>query len=352
MSLTCLTGLVGLAQRDCNCVSGGQPSGYNSSESGYYLDDREYGFPLKEALDANLDCGEGNIWSLLSEARTNAIRDVKSDLVQTLTTAREDRVINWRGLVGKTETTGGLITGAAKVGVQLRPKFRLKDAYFVAKALHININATKSVTVGIASNDGTFTAVSGSASVTANQWSKYTFPTAVSLPLYSIATQDLRYHVYYEPDGAKSRQNRLWCCSPPGWKQHLEAGAFSSASLPIDSELPTSQDAYGLAIEGYFTCNKLDWICDLEEMNGYDLRDFIARLIMYKGAIHAIHSVLESGKVNKYTLMKTEHLLGRRNKLMKLYSEGMLWVAQELPSGVTSCWGCERNAPQVNSLIS
>ena len=352
MSLDCLSGLVGLSQRDCSCVSGGQPSGWNDSSTGYYLDDREYGFPIKEALDANLDCGESTIWDMLSDARTQGIRDVKNDLLQSLHVVREDRVINWRGVIGKTDNVGSYISGNTKVGIQLRPLIRMKDAYFVVKALWININATKSVTVGIASNDGTFSATTDTASCTANTWTKHTFSSAVSLPLYSIAKQDLRYNIYYEPDGATSRQSRLWCCGGAAWKQHFEAGGFSLASLPGDDVLPTLQESYGLAIEGYFTCNRLDWICDLEEMDNIHVRDLIGRLIQWKSAIHLITTVLRSDKVNKYTLLSQEGLLRQRNSLRSEYQNAILWVAQNLPAGVTSCWGCERNAPQIQSLIS
>lgn len=352
MALDCLNGLVGLSQRNCDCVSGGRPSGWNDSSTGYYLDDRVYGVPVKEALSSNLDCGEDNIWDLLTEARTNGIRDMKSDLLQTLNTERESRVVNWRGLIGKTENTGSYITGSTKVGIQLRPRKRMKDAYFQVKALWINVNATKSVTMGIASNDGTFSSVTQSVAVTANEWTRCEFSSEVSLPLYSIGKQDLRYHVYYEPDGARSRQNRLWCCSKPAWLQHFDYGAFSLADLPADNVIPSNNDAYGLAIEGYFTCNKLDWICDLPEMNGLDLRDLIGRLIQYRSAIHAITAILRSGQVNKYTMLGVEGLSRQRNSLMSRYDNDIRWVAQNLPAGVTSCWGCEKSAPQVMNLIS
>lgn len=351
MALDCLDGLVGLANRDCPCVSGGQPSGWNDSETGYYLDDREYGFPVKSAQYANLDCGEDSIWDTLAEARTQAVRDVKNDLLQALESTRESKVMNWRGLIGKAEGTGSYVTGNTYAGIQIRPRLRLKDAYFVVKALWINIDATKSVMVGIASNDPTQSTYTQSASCAANTWTRVELTTVQSLPLYSINQSDLRYHVYYEPDGARGRYNRLWCCSKPPWMEHLDAGAFNQAALPVDDTIPTGTDCVGFAIEGYFTCNKLDWICDLEEMNGLNIRDLIGRMIQFKGAIHLITGVLRSDKVNKYTLLDQEGLYRQRSHLQKLYGEYALWVAQNLPGGVTSCWGCDKYAPAVSSLI-
>lgn len=352
MALDCLTGLVGLANRDCPCLSGGQPSGFNDSESGYYLDDREYGFPVKAAEYANLDCGENSIWDMMAEARTQGIRDLKNDLMQSLTQVRESRVINWRGLIGKAEGTGSFISTNTYAGIQLRPRIRMKDNYFMLKAVYININATKSVDFSVTSNDGTFTPFSDTVSCTANTWTRHEFSSAVSLPMYSIGTEDIRYNVAYQPDGAGVRQNKLWCCSKKPWMDHLDAGSFDLDALPDSQELlPTHTICPGIALEGYFTCNKLDWICDLKEMNGVDTRDMIARLIQVKGAIHLITAVLRSDKVNKYTLLNQEGMYRQRNFLKEYYSNGILWIAQNLPGGVSSCWGCERAAPQVTPLI-
>lgn len=353
MALDCLNGLVGLANRDCPCVSGGQPSGWNDSESGYYLDDREYGFPVKSSLYSNIDCGEDTIWDTLSEARTQGIRDVKSDLQQALETVRESSVINWRGLIGKAEGTGSNSSASTYAGIQVRPTSRMKDAVFMLKAVYININATKSVTVTVSSNDGTFSSVSESASVVANTWSRHQFSSAVALPMYSIGLTDLRYNIAFQPDGATVKQNRLYCCGKQPWMKHINAGGFDLAALPDNEDvLYTNTTLPGIAIEGYFSCNKLDWICDLEEMNGLDLRDLIARLIQWKSAIHLITGVLRSDKVNRATLLDQEGLYRQRSFLAKKYENAVLWVAQNLPGGVTSCWGCEKSAPQVHSLIS
>ena len=354
MALECLTGLVGLSQRDCDCVSGGQPSGWNDSVTGYYLDDHVYGFPVKEALYANIDCGNTTIWNTLAEARTNGIRDMKNDLLQALGTERESNVVNWQGLIGKTDGSGSYISGSTKVGIQLRPRMRLRDTYFMVKALWININATKAVTMGISSNanNGGYTAVTQSVNVTANTWTRCEFTSEQSLPMYLEGTQDLRYDLYYEPDGSQSRQNKIWCCGKPAWMQHFDYGTFSLSSLPTDDILPTGSEGYGIAVEGYFTCNKLDWICNLEEMNGLDLRDLIGRLIQYRSAIYLITSVLKSGQVNKYTLMGQEGLYRQRSSLKGWYENDIRWVAQHLPSGVTSCWGCEKNAPYIGSITS
>jgi hypothetical protein len=334
-------------------LSGGKPSGWNDSTSGYYLDDHSHGYPIKNALFANIDCGQSNVWDMLSEARANAIRDVKSDLLQALQANRESPIINWRGSIGMRENIGSYLSTASTVGYQLRPKRRMRDAYFMLTGAWIKIDQTKSVNVHVNSNDVEFTATSGVANCVANTWSEFTFNTAVSIPLFNENQWDLRYNVYYEPDGARAIQNKLWCCSPPGWKEHFDVGSFSEAAAPTDDTfIPTHVEGAGLVLTGYFTCNKLDWICNLREMNQYDTQDLISRLIQWNGAINLMNRVYFSGKINYYSLMVDKEFFAHRASLVKRYENTIIWVAQNLPGGVTSCWGCEKNEPQISSLQS
>lgn len=353
MSLTCLSGLVGLANRDCPCLSAGKPSGFNDSSSGYYLDDRTDGFPVKSALYDNIDCGESTIWDTLEEARNQAIRDVQIDLMQGLQTTRESQIINWNGLIGKAEGSGSYINTNTYSGIQIRPLARMRDAYFIISAVWIDINETKSVPVHVTSNDPTFTPVSVSASVTSSGWTQYELDSPVSLPLYSVNQSDLRYNVSYEPGGAKARQNRIWCCARPAWKAHVDVGAFSEASIPNNElTLPTLNDALGFAVEGHFTCNRLDWICNLDVLNNLYVQDLVARLIQWKASIGLISGVLRSDGVNRATMLDHQGLYRQRNHLSGKYQNAILWIAQNLPSGVTSCWGCEHNQPQLTGLFS
>lgn len=353
MSLDCMSGLVGLSQRDCPCLSGGKPSGWNDSTSNYYLDDFDHGYPIKNGLFANIDCGQTTVWDMLDEARTNAIRDVKNDLLQALQQYRESPVINWRGSIGMRENTGSFLSTGATVGYQLRPRKRMRDAHFMLTGAWIRINQTKSVNVHVNSNDVEYTATSGVASCTANTWSEFTFDSAVSIPLFNENQWDLRYNVYYEPDGAQAIQNKLWCCSPPAWKEHFDIGSFSLGSAPIDDAVvPTHVEGAGLVLTGYFTCNKLDWICNLTQMNQYDTQDLIARLIQWKASIGLMNRVYRTGKVNFYSLLVDKQFFAHRATLVKRYENTIAWVAQNLPGGVTSCWGCEKNAPQLQSLKS
>lgn len=353
MALDCLDNLVGLSDRDCECFPD-QPSGWNESESGYFLTDTEGGFPLLDAIFAGANCDEGSVWDVLSKARSNAIRDFKTDLRAALATGRESEISNWRGLIGKAEKKTAHSNTKTYVGLQLSPR-RLKDATFVVKALHLGLNSTKNVDITIASNKSDFADVTVTISAQAGTYVRHELAEPIVLPLYDVALTDLLYSVRYEPDGAYPLQNKLVCCGAiPGWGKHFDVGGFSRDDLErefeYDYNFATSNFAYGLAIEGYFDCAQLDWICDLEELNGYQVLDVVARCLQFKGAMHLIASIRDSGKINKYTLLEPESMWRRYGTLKKNYENYINWLVQNLPANATSCWGCEKDAAIVVNI--
>ena len=351
MSLTCLDTLVGLSARDCPCLSGGEPSGGSVSDSGYYLTDSEYGFPLVESVFANADCSEGSGWDLLQESLSGAIREVKNDLLQALNQYRESNVANYRGLIGKAESKTTYPVSGNIFGVQIRPRKRLKDAYWTIKAFHLGIDTAGDYEITISSNDNTWTPVSYTVTVSGDAWTRYELETPLQLPLYSIATSDLKYNITYSPGAARARVNKFTCCGVVfGWMSHLDAHGINAGALDDDYRY-SGTTGHGLAIEGYFDCNKLDWICDLDELNGYEFKTVIARLIQAKGKIKIISRILDSGKINYFTLLQPEKMAADRQAAQEMYAEYMLWVVQNMPPNITSCWGCEKSGPRITKII-
>jgi hypothetical protein len=70
-----------------------------------------------------------------------------------------------------------------------------------------------------------------------------------------------------------------------------------------------------------------------------------------KAAAKAISMVLESGKVNYYTLLEDETLSAKRLKLNEMYQQNMVWIANNLPGNVSGCWGCNKNTPRVQPIL-
>lgn len=349
MPVSCLDSIVGLSDRDCDCLSGGRPADWNDSDSGYYLTDAEYGFPMLDAVFANVNCAETNVWDSLAASRSEAIRDFQGDLIQMLYANKETKVPNWRGLIGKTD--GSWWHTADYMGVQLRPKLRLKDAAFVVTAIHTAIETPGTYTVEITSNDYEFTPESLLVNATGGVWQRTPLPTPIRLPFYKLNEESLRYSISLLANGSRTRANRAYCCSKPEWLYYFDYGGFGERE--INNEVNYCNSTFGgVAVEGHFDCDSLGWICNLQEMNGYDIQDLIARCIQFKGAAKMISKVLESGRVNYWTALAPDNLVAKRQRLMDSYKEYMTWMVKNLPGTISGCWGCDKKAPRIKTIIS
>ena len=343
-NLDCLTTLVGLTDKDCPCFDPA-PENWNTSSSGYYLTDPEHGFALLDAIYASSDCGDGSIWDLLTKARSQAIRDFATDLRAVMSRYHEPRVKPWKGVIGqpKHTTKAGILATYAGVIIQPQP---LRDASFVVTGIRLGLDASGDVTVNITSNDPDFVALTATVSVAANQFTVNTLDTPISLPMFSERRpEDLTYAIYYEmPEGAQHLVNKFTCCGlRQPWQQHLSVKGVTSDDTDVDEMLTGGADPLGLVLEGYFVCDELEWICNLEQFASSGVLDVVAKAIQAKGAAKLISAIIEAGPtaVNLYTLLGVEQLYARRQQLQVNYVEAVDWVARNFPQSATDCFVCK-----------
>lgn len=351
MGTDCLNTLVGLSARQCDCPSGSVPSGANESDSGYFLTDTEYGFPILDAVWANAECGENSVWEVLDNARSEAIRDFKSDLLQSLNAFRVQKQPHWNGLIGKTD--GSFVFAGAYTGVQLRPRFRSRDASFVVTAVHVGVESSGTYTVRIRSNDYMFPAVTELVTTSGGIWQRHELPSPVRLPFHVLHEESVRYSIELENAGSRVRNNKVFCCgNRPAWMEYLDWGGINEENIVDNEKNYCDSSLGGVAVEGYFECAKLDWICVLDELNGLDFKDLIARCIQFKGAIKLMSRILESGRVNYWTVLAPEAVAEKRKRLQEMYSEYVKWLVNNMPSNVSGCWGCLKSDPRTKTIFS
>lgn len=354
MPLTCLDTIIGLTGKTCDCFDDGRPVGYNTSDSGYFITDNEYGFPIKHAVFENTDCND-TFWGAMQEAKDKAISSFKLDLRRTLALVRDKQIGSWNGLIGRTKQDATVFVSDSTVGIQIRPK-RLRDAYLALKGVWFGLDTTLAdVTLTISSNDPAFTPITQSLSSVAGQFNQVAFESEIRLPLYSDSQDQLYYYLEYEPGAAKPLNNDLWCgCSGEGWKKSLKVGSYAHSNASTFNEFGkyTGKKAYGLAFDAYIDCANLDWICNLTELNGFDMRDMIARSVQMKAAVKLIAYVLDSGRVNRYSVLEADNLTAKAQHLSELYARNVNWIAEHLPANITACWGCKKGQPQIASILT
>lgn len=343
----CLSTLIGIKAEDCECFEGIDED-YTVSDSGFYLTDPLYGVPnLNAILAAAPSCasGDGGVWDILNAALQSGIRDLRGDLTAALSLYRQ-MAGAYRGLVGKNREPGsGTVQSNGKNGVQLYSGKRLIDATFVITDLYIGANFTGSVDVKFDTNHPTFTQADIACNTVAGTFAKNTLVTPVTIPLYATAEEELFYNLYWEPaDGQRPLTSQLWCCGGPGgWSKFVRAGGFNVATIESRHEYRT-QNTYGILVEGYVSCATLDFVCNLDQLNGeYNWKHLLGRTLLFKSAIHAIAGMLGSDKINRYTLLNAETAAARMKFLNESYNQNIEYIAKSLPTGFSACWGCNKS---------
>jgi len=349
MSLDCLSGLVGLSDRDCPCFEDGRPATYNDSDTGYYLTDPEYGFPLKEAVFAGQDCSGGSVWDMLDKARDRATRDFQTDLTAALYENRASAFSVFAGLMGKDTSSMARTLSGTYQGILIKPK-PVKGGTLTIRRIGLDIDATTSVTLKIYSTeDLTSPLHSVLVSTTANTLTYTTLVAPIELPLYNDNVSELRYYIVYESPAFSPNNNKFTCCSKrPGWMAYLDAKGYNADDLT-----GKTGDGFtnGIILDAHLACSQTAWLCEMDEVEGYDVKRVVGRAIQMKAAVKVISEILRSGNINLYTMSNREAMYIDMKRLQKQYENQVVWLTENVPTSVSDCFKCDKNIQRRSILV-
>jgi hypothetical protein len=354
MALTCLDTIIGITPDDCACYAAGWDAGFATSSTGYYATDREFGYPVLDSLLNSKNCLESDVWDLLVQCRSDAIRDFKTDMSAALATTRKSRIVQWNGAIGNAQGTTLSQTTNTYAGAQIAPRKAIKGGAFVLTAVWFGGNVTGTVALQVSSTDPDYVANTITLNAAANRFVKTTLPTAKTLPMYVSGINDLYYNFKYVASGIRFFQNNAKrCCggASPAWMVHLNAGGFTTSDFVETNEYIGGTDFNGLAFEGYFTCASLDWICELENIAQFQIKNVVGRAIQAKTTVKAISATIETNRINQHTILAGDAALERRAMMQQSYDEKILWLAQNLPDNASDCWDCTKNSPTVRAIL-
>ena len=337
MSTTCLNTLIGLSPRSFECFTDEEPEGFDSSDSGFFIVDPDFGVDVIEACEI-----QG--WTILERSRTSAIRDLKNDLAAAIRNYYEASLNGWKGYVGQLKSSGVSTPSGDFIGHAYSP-VKFKGLKFVITEVHVGLNVADDYTLKVTSNDPTFVAPAD-VTVTANgsSFTKNELATPIELPFWSDAcADDLMYLIGYDRNGAQPLYNVFSCCgSKPAYLQYMETEGFTTADMTEVDDVSIVAGAQGLVVKGYLSCEELGWLCELSEMGGYQVLSVLARALQFRAASLAIAEMIGTQAVNLCSLYNLEQLQTKRNWLNTRYSETIEWLAQNIPIGATDCFTCKQ----------
>lgn len=375
--MQCLRLLVGLSDTTCNCfVDGSEPADYNTSNSGLFITDE---LPI-EFTNSAADCERGNVWDILAKARDQAIRDFIRDFSIGITEYKDQTFYPFQGFIGRDRFNSTItpVSTAVYVGQRILPAY-IKGGCIILQGVQlalsglagptnvdVNVYSSKDFTTALATTTVALTA--------SNTFASASFPSDVVLGLSDV-DEDLEYYIVYElPAGTQPVNNEIIAdcgCGGPDRKLRenpfLQYGDFHGIEADtlsnLENPLRSSDNANGLRLEGFVTCDTLGWLCDLSvnpedvtqnKSTGQHLRLGLAmaEIIKKKAVVVAADKIVSSKNLNRITMLSKEGLWGKMKQQERMYQEHMLWFVQNVPDDVTDCFTCKEDKNlSVNSIL-
>jgi hypothetical protein len=337
----CYDYIYGFSRSEDVCVDGWLPE-YALSVSGNYLDELE-GMELRILDEIG---GKDSVWTILENARTNAINTFKTDIFAELLKYNEYRREKYIGEIGHRRFTA-IIAKYTYHGMRFFSD--IKGGVFTLRGVTLNLNSTENVNLLIYDDFDLLHTVSISS--IANKPS-YTSITPIDLDLNG------NYYFIYSPVGTPYNNKMTcgcggykWCfnsqkpcysTSRENWTLWSMAGGVHGSDINHRETWGVSQDAQGLRLHGEFKCDAMAMLCsDASDFENNEIDSAIAWAILYKGAMFTTYKIKNSGEVSRNLLLGNDDIL---NANMNFYSDRYVslinFIAQNIEPSRNECLKC------------
>lgn len=368
MALSCYDTIIGITRGRCDCYPE-LPEGYDTSDSGLYLDDID-GIKMLNGLAS--DC-QGTVWNLAFEERKRAILQFIADSNAMLSSRFKARRDPFQGTIGAAAGKTPITLSSNYFGIQLACApirsglmriseigCAFQNSGVVTFYLYNNLNEllyTQAVTV-----------TGGAHSKQAVNW---------SLPLRIEYTDATQYFLVCEYDssnkplantfdcgcgGTNMRYNSvkpLWASSWKGsraWANWVMLSDWSGDTLDnFNNTYATggSLNANGITLKAAFTCDVSDTICPTTglDFDNSPLARTIALCIYWQSGIGIVNRVLASESVARSVQTNREELAKQRDMWTQKYIEALKYVVSEVSDDASDCLMCKPKFELKTGLI-
>jgi len=359
-SMDCLNTIIGLSRAVCSCDVT-PPDGYNTSDSGLYLDEIA---PFDAALRVS-NCGcTSDDWTAMVNARAEAIKTFQADLLAMLMTRYKPRRNGFEGTIGEARANGAVQQQGTYGGIRIGCHSIRGGALRIRKVGGI-FSATGAVTLTLYNSLNavvqtvTLNAVAGAHTTVAVDW---------TLPLHIPYAARAEYFLVYQYNsGNAPRQNNLSCgcggwtpwfdwsrtmwqasehAGSRSWANWLMVGGWWGNDLTSFDNCSTSSNAYnmnGLTLDVSLGCDVSSAVCGGRASLDYDrdpLALSMAFAVRYKAADLLIMNILRSEKLVRSAQTNREALAEARREYLIKYNEAANYIAANLNVENNDCLAC------------
>jgi len=335
----CFEEIVGLTRNVDPCSDT-----YNvtASISGLFLDELP-GMGLRILSDTD---NSTTIMEKYSRALENGILSFKTDLMRELMNYKQPARKRFSGDIGGKGFTSKL--GAATYYGQ-RMYSDIRGGKFILRGVSLILDSTEAVNLEIYDDyDLLYTYILDSESGRPHK----TDIAPLELDL------NTNYYFLINPVGTPYR-NKLtcgcggfhWCFDPEhtcyktsrdGWTEWAMVAGVSGDVLADRSDWTICKDANGMILHGNFECNYVDSLCTVESDFANNPVDAgITWAVLYRTAMFMSTYILDTGEVNRYSLLGVEQINESMLNYSTRYGEILTWLAQNLEDDRSDCLCCK-----------
>ena len=341
----CFENIIGLSRRYCPCVDD-RPIDAGISASGLYLDELP-GLGLRMA-DSAKDCGDDGLWTMLDRARSNAILDFRADLGRAIlqgTDARRRDGISTIGMEKNAHRTGhalnfnyhGLTIQTAKVK---GGRFRVLA---IGTAFKGTVPATIDVSVYARREEATEVLDTYTVNAQSGKIIWTDLPEPLELSMSELAVGHPRFWFLYEPPEGLQAMNCEISCGCGGfkpswnerspqyessnqkngmlWAEWAMAAGIRGNDLDARVEWGTCNPSQGLMLKVQFECDITSTFCPDTPNYEYDaVQQVMAHAVRFKAGADLITQLLNSTRIDRYTMTAGEALAATRDGYMTEYT--------------------------------
>lgn len=359
MSITvpdCYESIVGLSRTNCECYT--VPDDAADSLSGLYIDEL-IGLSFIQSMT---DCDNGNdLFANIEKARDNAITSFQADTNALLLQSFKMRRNPFYGGIGRVSTVTTSLTVGNYLGVRMYCN-NVKSGVLYIKQIGTLFAQTDAINLLVYNNLGDLVDTLP-LNTTANVHTQNVVD--LELPLHSDYTDHLEYFFIYQYDGQPvPKVNDIKCacgsfkpvfdCNKPyfntkhdtvyGWADWLMVGGINTATLPdfTDCGCSTNNLMYGLTFQVELKCKIGDVLCqDSLDFVGNPLAAAMAIAIQNKAGEILGNWVLQSGNLNRFTLINTDQLITDVANYKATYNQMVEYIVASADITQNDCLACK-----------
>ncbi len=362
LDLTCLDGIVGLANCACECYADTAPEGYNTASSGLYIADI---LPIDMAEGADNCNDPDNPWNVLergsTEGKSMLYKDINAGLMKSNQLTRQP----FAGVIGEKKSRETVSLTETYAGLRIWSK-NMRGAYLRINKIGGVFDTVGTVTVRI--YDQFNTQIGSAVTITTTAGGYATATTSIKLPLWQDGAEDCQYFLSYTVASSPTpRAIRAWCptCSglkipafsldnpyttgnwkrEQGWANWLQIAGWQRDSQSefdiLAEETGGSGYSNGLVLEVELSCDPFTSVC----LSALDYSDPVAlsmaHALRYAMAICTAEKIIRRVEPYRNAQVAAEILAQDIQQWYKDYQTNVEYVTYHANVRGTDCVFCK-----------